>query len=586
MKKMCKKSVLLLLAAIFLLKISSTAQDIKLLAAGESCIYAIKNEGLFQVTNQGKKFKLIKAGQIEQLAVCDSAVFIFSVTDGFFLSTNHGVDWKKLNSPGQEVKAIAIYGNEIFVSGVKNTFISIDEGLTWNKIKSIPGSVFFAGAIGPKIFVSSSDGLYFSDGDRNRWQKCQGFEKEIFKGSIGVSSVISYGNLYYAGVCGYSSSRGLFVSDDKGLTWKRRGYRGSVKEGFDDHLFNHTAVRCLVSLNQTLLAGDWTGPVYTSNNEGNIWTCSNVGIVDHYYVSALAVLATDVYALVANFLYVSHNAGASWVEALASSNILSKNDSIKFENKNREYVLEFNNRLKTDSAIFQECQFFKNFPPGLKYLGPYATNGSVVIAGSSDVGFGIFKSIDGGANWKKVNKGFKLAGYQTPDATFIFGSGNRLFVGTSMFGLYYSDDNGESWTGNTDELPIGGLADLHNFLSMESMFKTDTVLHLVMETVDGDFISLDNGKTWKHSSGRTMADITLEIRRNIAELRAGLSAERSAFRQKEAEKYNREHPINYSDIPKTSTGPNYRALSQDRFMEKNNHRDSWISSTGAIHSSH
>ncbi len=40
----------------------------------------------------------------------------------------------------------------------------------------------------------------------------------------------------------------------------------------------------------------------------------------------------------------------------------------------------------------------------------------------------------------------------------------------------------------------------------------------------------------------------------------------------------------YGTLPAPSSGPNYQQLSNDRFKEKNNHRDSWIDSKGQIHS--
>ncbi len=207
----------------------------------------------------------------------------------------------------------------------------------------------------------------------------------------------------------------------------------------------------------------------------------------------------------------------------------------------------------------------------------------MVIAGANEVGFGMYKTVDGGTTWSKVNKGYKLSGYQTPDATFVFGSGNRIFVGTSMQGLYYSDNYGESWTRIKDELPKGGVAGFDNFLSMESMFKTDTVLHLEMENIEGDFISVDNGNSWKHSGGRTIADINAEIHKNVVALKYSVSQSRAATREIKNEEYRKKHPINYSEIPKSSSGPDYKGMSDDRFKEQNNHRDSWISSQGVIH---
>lgn len=76
---------------------------------------------------------------------------------------------------------------------------------------------------------------------------------------------------------------------------------------------------------------------------------------------------------------------------------------------------------------------------GGTFISIFAGN-SAVFAGTS--GHGIFRSLNGGENWTRVNEGL-------PAGAFVFNAfaelGNTVFVGTND-GIYRSTDNGASWT--------------------------------------------------------------------------------------------------------------------------------------------
>lgn len=64
-----------------------------------------------------------------------------------------------------------------------------------------------------------------------------------------------------------------------------------------------------------------------------------------------------------------------------------------------------------------------------------------MFAGTEIDGGGIFISKNNGASWTPINKGIPNI-----DINSIVGSGEKIFVGTNVKGLYSSDDAGKTWT--------------------------------------------------------------------------------------------------------------------------------------------
>lgn len=106
--------------------------------------------------------------------------------------------------------------------------------------------------------------------------------------------------------------------------------------------------------------------------------------------------------------------------------------------------------------------------------------GNAIFAGA--YGWGIYKSIDDGANWTEVNTG--IPGYIIPRTLTV--NGSKIYVGLGSSGVFLSTNYGVSWN------PLN-----------KGIEKTDvrTILiknnNLFVGTYNsGVFLSIDNGNTW------------------------------------------------------------------------------------------
>jgi photosystem II stability/assembly factor-like uncharacterized protein len=128
----------------------------------------------------------------------------------------------------------------------------------------------------------------------------------------------------------------------------------------------------------------------------------------------------------------------------------------------------------TDSAVAQWVQVG---PPGLTVYS-LAASGSDVFAGTYL--FGLYRSQDDGQTWTRTS-------LQSETITSIITIGPSVFAGTYGSGLYRSTDNGETWTQTGLSNPtVRALA-----VSGSNIFAG---------TSGGVYHSIDNGQTWTQTS--------------------------------------------------------------------------------------
>ena len=130
---------------------------------------------------------------------------------------------------------------------------------------------------------------------------------------------------------------------------------------------------------------------------------------------------------------------------------------------------------------------------------------------------GVYKSIDRGKNWFSSNNGFPA---QMWAKTFI-GKPGYLFAGTYSEGVFVSTDDGATWNSSNNgipDLPIqSGLP--HNYPSVEALHVFNN--NMIASTVFGLYFSDDTGNSWTELNNKILSTNITSLAANSSCLVAG-----------------------------------------------------------------
>ena len=140
--------------------------------------------------------------------------------------------------------------------------------------------------------------------------------------------------------------------------------------------------------------------------------------------------------------------------------------------------------------------------PANSFVYALKASDSMIFAGTSA---GVYKSIDNGVNWTSSNTGFPASMWA---ADFAIMPG-YIFAGTYSEGVFVSTDNGNNWVQKNNGIPDlpfpTGLP--HNYPTIQSLIISGT--HVLAATVNGMYVSSDNGNNWSETDQGILAtDIT------------------------------------------------------------------------------
>ena len=178
--------------------------------------------------------------KVNTIVTKDSSIFVGTDGDGIFVSTNNGENWKSVNeglkskfihtilitgktlpahqSPLDSERSLTTGQVRIFAGTEKGVSVSTDNGENWRSINSgLSGLGVWSLEISADtagdttIFAGTWSGLYSSTDWGENWEATS-----LSSTTAPVHSIIIYKNLIYAVTFG----EGIFLSLDKGLTWK------------------------------------------------------------------------------------------------------------------------------------------------------------------------------------------------------------------------------------------------------------------------------------------------------------------------------------------------------------------------------
>lgn len=396
-----------------------------------------RTDGLYVSTNNGLNWREagFKEQKIKNINFLKNSLIVLS--EGEIYKSNDYSNWTNLNITESRITAMVVKGDTIIISDEDNMFYSIDAGLNWTKININMAQYYYVKNVdfeGNRIYINTYYGFYMSEDFGINWEKVvndyyiidsfiidrnliifhdSSQSKTLISNDIGNSWIecpIASSKFYIREDSIFIAGNKLFLSTDEGMSW----------ELIDSTL---TATSFAVSKSNF-----WMGTgrgLYYSSDKGVNWVESNNGL-NYPVIQSLAISDDNIiYAGTSDGLYISDNDGISWNKLF---------DNLRITNL---AVFEGYIFVSTEKGVqFSTDKGLTWNNTDLYSFNTMAVSGNHFYAGKSDGG--LYISVDDGSSWSL-------------EYTFPYGDlyslgifGDSLFVG-SEYGLYLSTDNGANF---------------------------------------------------------------------------------------------------------------------------------------------
>ena len=452
----------------------------------DNVIYAASNSGIYHSSDQGESWILGYEGMSRSF--CRSVgiynadtIFAGNNSGGVFRSDDGGMTWtQKSDSIGDaQVWVIVVTDAEEIWVGTNNAgiFRSIDRGETWEERNNGLRDLSIRDILwsDSSLFAATFNGLHRSKDNGLNWER-------IITGSFLALAQDDEGTIYTA----YNNN--LVVSKDQFDTFEEYPYAE----------FTRSVSDILYTSDDKLLITSYGNGIFQLT-DSFLLNPMNPGLTN---VDISSVVTYDMENLLVgsnNGIFKSQDEGQTWIRAengLSHNNIevlAIANDTLFLAGTNNSGL-----NLSADGGAswFQPESELAN-----KILSATSTPDGHLFAGS---GFGeIFRSMDGGNNWVKLDGDFPSAEVD------VLGASNQgyIYAGLLGIGVYRSMDNGESWI-----LINNGLPD--NYRPKKFIFEGDSTIWVGGHA--GVYRSIDLGDTWEGMNfGFQTNDIVMDVEGNV-----------------------------------------------------------------------
>ena len=414
--------------------------------------------------------------------------------NGIWKSTNGGLTWSHLGlTTTGHIGRTAIHAsnpNRIFAAALglyrgrtmdRGVYRSTDAGVSWQKVLFVNDTTGACDIlIDPmnsnrllatvwtrhrplnySILNSANSGLWISTNGGDTWSKVtNGFpanEANIGRTSLAVAP--SQPNVFYALCSNGTGVRGVFRSSDSGLSWASTS-TSSFSEG---QVWYNNVITVHPTDPNTVYAGMTN--LYRTVNGGTSWSVVATNVhVDFHAIEYdrsnpnRVVLGSD------GGVFVSTNAGASWVKSFNLPISQFYAGTIDFTNPQRYYGgLQDNGTVRTMTGT------------GSDWVGIYGGDGFYALVDPTNPNRiyvesqngGLAYSTNGGTSFFNGTSGidgFDRTNWCTPIAMDL---NNTLTLYTGTYRIYKTTNNMQSWTSISGDLtrgnggPIGTITTIH-----------------------------------------------------------------------------------------------------------------------------
>ena len=402
---------------------------------------------------------------------------------GIYKSTDGGESWKLLEEVTGDPSEGGVYINEYNDSEIysvfgRETFVSKDGGISSDVfldtkehpiIPDVGVEIITFGESESEVFMAGLQGVYRTYDNGKTWIETN----TGFVGSEVVDLVTALDGTMYA----TTYNLGIFKSTDGGKNWVFASF--GIKNWYGMQLATHPE-------DADTLFTTTNGGVYKSTNAGKSWeliggsdlcddedaggNCHYHGIVVEKEAPFKVLVGSggDQYAKEGVGLTGSEDNGESWRnsddgfvrDVHVSKLVIDPNNNNVFY-ATTQGETEYTDKVGDGAGVFKSTDRGNNWTQINNGLNSLETNVLAVDPNDSDVLYlgtdddGIYKSINGGENWKKL---IPTASFGVGDIIVDPQNSNNVYMGTvdyfrlsesrgvlGDFGVYKSTDGGTTW---------------------------------------------------------------------------------------------------------------------------------------------
>ncbi|MDR3626792.1 MAG: T9SS type A sorting domain-containing protein [Ignavibacteriaceae bacterium] len=457
MKIQTRFTTLILLSFVFILSDQLTAQwtkcngpyggVINCIASNSRKLFAGTSNGLYESSDNGSNWQIVKSFKAHDIHVFDSTIFI-STDNDIMVSKDDGTTWKTI----EENFYISILGhnNKFALNG---NYIAYAK----NPFRNVPG-------------ISSYLEIAKFDSSLSMYENDTAIiSMKITDDSFGIppyiNSIIFNTEFIVAG-----TNYGVYLSSDTGKTWTRSNTN-----------LTDSTIESVAMFGQKLFAGTYKSGIFCSTDNGRNWLPCNSGLTS-MSISTISINKDTIYAGTnGSGIFVSIDSGKSWNQVNAGLSNLVVN-SIYFDND-----VPIAGTSGGGVFIFNGSWQQKDMGLDAMQINSFTAAGNNLFAGSQ--GCGIYRSNNNGINWTAINSGLTDLNINS-----LIVKGSSIFAGTVNGGVFRSNDNGGNWT----EINNGITAKhINSFAVCNDNIFASSLIPAQDYTYSGViFRSSDNGNTW------------------------------------------------------------------------------------------
>ncbi|MFQ5674479.1 MAG: T9SS type A sorting domain-containing protein [bacterium] len=431
-----------------------------------------------------------------------SRVYLGSLGQGVFFSTNGGINWTQANAPMNDKTVFTLLWVEgtLYAGTVREgVFRSTDGGQNWTQANApmndkiinvlLPvGETLYAGTSRDGVFLSTNGGVDWIQANPPLDDKfiltlisvtdtlyAGTFRDGVFRSTDGINwtqanapmndkiitVLISIDDKLLAG----TSRAGVYFSIDGGIEWTQANAPMNDKDVFT-----------LISVDGILFAGTQSGGVFLSTDGGVNWVQANPPMNDKWTTALLSVDGTLYAGTVPDGVFISRDGGINWTQANPPMNnrevakLLSAGEVVYAVTLTGVFNTGLGENNWFPAGQIRDTEFMEGLLIDKKFIIAY--------------GNGAFRSTDGGSTWTPANSPMDVSQVQT----MIMADG-ILVAGTTFDGVFHSLD-GINWTQANSPL---------NDKTVETLAFVKPTLYA--GTIrDGLFSSTDGGSNWTQAN--------------------------------------------------------------------------------------